>query len=276
LMVVIDIFMTDTTRMADIVLPSTTFLERLELRDYLGRGFSLVTLANKAIEPVGNSMGDWRIWAELGKRMGYAEYFPWNDDEELLRHLLELAPISFEEFKQKPGGVYYAEPKFKKYLEGGFNTPSKKVEIYSETLAQLGIDPIPTFREPLESPVSRPELVEKYPLVLTTGARSTVYLHSGYRNLPSLRELQPEPFIEINPETASSLGIADGSIVTVESPRGSIKIKAKLTEDVHPRVVSIQMGWSEANVNFLTSNETSEPVLGLVGLRSVVCRVTKA
>ena len=278
LLAVVDIFMTDTAKMADIVLPGTTFLEREDLRDayHTHEDVCLFVRTNRVIEPVGKSMEDWKIWAELGKRMGYAEYFPWKDTEELHKELLESSDITLEQLKQNPGGVIYRERKFQQYLKNGFNTPSKKAEIYSETLAQLGIDPIPTFREPLESPVSRLELVEKYPLVLTTGARSTVYLHSEYRNLPSLRKLYPEPSVEINTETASSLSIADGDMVMVESLRGGIKIKAKLTEDVHPRIVSIQMGWSEANANFLTSNETSDPVLGLTGMRASLCRITKA
>jgi len=221
-------------------------------------------------------MEDWKIWAELGRKMGYAEYFPWKDTEELMSELLKTSGITLEQLKQNPGGIIYREKKFQQYLKDGFNTPSKKVEIYSEALDKLGIDPIPTFREPVESPVSRPDLAKKYPLLLTTGARSTAYLHSEYRNLPSLKKLLSEPFIEINPETAGSLGIANGDMVKVESPRGSIKIKAKLTTDVHPKVVSIQMGWAQANANVLTSNETSDPVLGIAGFRSVLCRVSKA
>ena len=208
--------------------------------------------------------------------MGYAEYFPWKDTEELHRELLKPSGITLEQLKQNPGGIIYREKKFQQYLKDGFNTPSKKVEIYSEAMDKLGIDPIPTFREPLESPISRPDLAKKYPLTLTTGSRLAPYLHSEYRNLPSLKKLLPEPFIEINSETASKLGIANGDRVKVESPRGSIKIKAKLTDDVHSSVVSIQMGWAEANANFLTSNATSDPVLGIAGLRSVLCRVTKA
>lgn len=275
LMVVIDIFMTDTAKMADIVLPSTTFLERLELRDYLGRGFSLVALANKAIEPIGNSMVDWKIWAELGKRMGYAEYFPWQDDEELLGHLLEPAPISLDELRQKPGGVYYAETEFKKYLRDGFNTPSEKVEIYSETLKEYGYDPLPTFHEPTESPVSRPDLVEKYPLMFLGGGKTRAYTHSQYHNLPSLRKLVPEPLLEINLRTAQALGIGDGGWVKVESPRGSIKLKARLSEDVHPKIVAMQHGWSEANANYLTDDLARDPISGYPALRSVMCRVTK-
>lgn len=278
LLAVIDIFMTDTAKMANIVLPATTFLEREDIRDawHNHENLCLFVRTNRVIEPIGNSMEDWKIWAELGKRMGYAEYFPWKDTEELHRELLKITGITVEQLKQNPGGIIYREKKYQQYLKDGFNTPTKKVEIYSETLDKLGIDPIPTFREPLESPVSRPDLAKRYPLLLTTGARSTVYLHSEYRNLPSLRKLLPEPFIEINTETARSLGITAGDWVTVESLRGSIKIKAKPTDEIHPRVVSIQMGWAEANVNFLTSNETSDPVLGIAGLRSSLCRVTKA
>jgi anaerobic selenocysteine-containing dehydrogenase len=278
LLAVIDIFMNDTAKIADIVLPATTFGEREDIRDAYHNHEDLCVFVrtNRVIEPIGNSMEDWKIWAELGRRMGYAEYFPWKDTEELHRELLKPSGITLEQLKQNPGGIIYREKKFQQYLKDGFNTPSKKVEIYSEAMDKLGIDPIPTFREPLESPISRPDLAKKYPLTLTTGSRLAPYLHSEYRNLPSLKKLLPEPFIEINPETASKLGIANGDMVKVESPRGSIKIKAKLTDDVHSNVVSIQMGWAEANANFLTSNTTSDPVLGIAGLRSVLCRVIKA
>jgi hypothetical protein len=85
---------------------------------------------------------DWKIWAELGRKMGYAEYFPWKDTEELHRELLKPSGITIEQLKQNPGGIIYREKKFQQYLKDGFNTPSKKVEIYSETMEKLGIDPI--------------------------------------------------------------------------------------------------------------------------------------
>jgi anaerobic selenocysteine-containing dehydrogenase len=274
LIVVADIFMTDTARMADIVLPGTTFLERQDLRGY--GGDSLVTLANRVVEPIGNSMEDWKIWAELGKRMGYDEYFPWKDTDELFEYWLEPTNISLEQLKQNPGGVYYGEKEFQKYLKDGFNTPSRKVEIYSQTMNDFGYDPLPTFHEPAESPASRPDLVDQYPLILITGARTVAYQHSEYRNLPSLRKLVPEPLIEINPQTAGELGIADGDLVKVESLRGSIKIKARLTEHIHPKVVSVQHGWNEANVNYLTDDEAVDPTSSYPGFKSVMCRVMKA
>jgi len=273
---VVDIFMTDTAKMADVVLPGTTFLERQDLRHYRQAGLPLAVRTNSVIEPVGNSMEDWKIWAELGRRMGYEEYFPWKDSDELLEYLLKPSGITLEQAKENPGGVYYAPKEFQKYLKDGFNTPSKKVEIFSQTMQDYGYDPIPTYYEPAESPISSPDLTDKYPLILITGARTAAYLHSEYRNLPSLRRLVPEPLIEISPQTASSLGIADGDWVRVESLRGDIKLKAKLTEAIHPKVVSAQHGWSEANINYLTDDENRDPVSGYPGFRSVLCRVVKA
>jgi len=275
LLVVVDIFMTETAEMANIVLPGTTFLEREDIRDY-GETLPIITVTNKVIEPVGNSMDDWKIWAELGKRMGYAEYFPWKDPDELFSYWLKATNISLEQLRQTPGGTCYAEREFQKYLKDGFNTQSGKVEIYSQTLNDYGYDPLPTYHEPAESPVSRPELMKKYPLTFVSGLRTLPYLHSEYRNLPSLRKLAPEPLIEINPETAGSLAIAEGDVVKVESLRGSIKVKTRLSEDIHPGIVAMQHGWNEANANMLTDDEAHDPVSGYPGFRSVMCRIAKA
>ena len=207
--------------------------------------------------------------------MGYAEYFPWKDTDELFEYWLKPTDISLAQLKQNPVGVYYAERECQRYLEDGFNTPSKKVEIYSPILKDYGYDPLPTYHEPAESPVSRSDLVEVYPLIFVSGLRTLPYLHSEYRNLPSLRRLVPEPLIEIHPQTASRLGIADGDLVSVESLRGDIKVKAKLSEDIHPKIVAMQHGWNEANANILTDDEARDPVSGYPGFRSVMCRVMK-
>jgi anaerobic selenocysteine-containing dehydrogenase len=275
LIVVTDIFLTDTAKRADIVLPGSTFLERQDLRTYPSRGMALIVRTERAVEPVGHSMEDWKIWAELGKRMGYGEYFPWKDSDELFEYLLGPTNVSLGRLKENPGGVYYSERRFQKYLNNGFNTPSKKVELYSEMMEGFGYDPLPTFHEPAESPVSRSDLVEKYPLILITGARTIAYNHTQYRNLPSLRRLVPEPLIEINSGTAARFGIADGDTVKVESLRGAIQLRAKLTKGIHPGVVSLQHGWSEANVNYLTDDQARDPVSAYPGFRSEMCRVTK-
>ena len=280
LLVVMDTFMTDTGKIADVVLPAGTFLETDELRDiyWNHEGTPLLVKSNKAIEPIGNAWEDWKIWAELGRRTGYADYFPWKDSSGLIAELLKPTSITLERLEQNPGGIYYAEREFQKYLRTGFNTPSGKVEIYSEAMAQQGYDPIPTFHEPVESPISRPDLAEKYPLILMVGPRVLNYTHSQHRNIPSLRKLYPEPLVEINYKTALSLGIADGETVKVENLRGSMIAKAQLTEDIHPKVVSICEGWSNeigANGNCLTDDKAVDPVSGFPEFRSTLCRVTK-
>ena len=275
LLVVMDMFMTKTAEMADVILPATTFLETVEVRDYVNRGIPLIALSNKVIEPIGNSMEDWRIWAELGRRAGYAEYFPWQTTRQLLEYLLSSTNVSLDLLEKNPGGIFYAEHRFRKYLSAGFGTPSGKVELYSEIMDRYGYDPIPTYHEPAESPISRSELTDKYPLLLITGPTTRTYVHSRFRNLDILRNLEPEPVVEINPETAGKIGIADGDLVNVESLRGNIKLKAKVTDDIFPGVVSVQRGWSEANSNYLTDDEKRDPVSSYLGFRSVLCRVSK-
>jgi anaerobic selenocysteine-containing dehydrogenase len=274
LLVTIDFFMTETAKMAHIFLPAATFVEGQLVRGYSLRGFPLTVWGKQAIAPLGNSLPDWRIWSELGTRMGYGEYFPWRDEDELSEYLLRRSGVSLDQIKQHQGAVLYHLVEGQEDRKEGFNTPSGKVEIYSKTMAEHGYPPLPTFEEPAESPLSRPDLAEKYPLILTTGARVTAFTHSRYRNIAKLRRYCPEPFAEINIQTATALGISDGDRVVVESPRGSIELKAKLSEDIHPRVVSIQHGWAEANANILIDGGR-DPISGYPSFRATLCRVTR-
>jgi anaerobic selenocysteine-containing dehydrogenase len=159
----------------------------------------------------------------------------------------------------------------------GFPTPSKKIEIYSETFEKEGFDPLPTYREPDQSPLGDPKMFERYPLVLTTGARILYYTHGQHRNIGALKEKSPEPFAEMHPETASRFGIKGGDWIMVESNRGEIKVKALVTEDMREGVVSIPHGWSgEANVNLLTDIHCREPIMGYPQMKSQLCSIRKA
>jgi anaerobic selenocysteine-containing dehydrogenase len=164
--------------------------------------------------------------------------------------------------------------KYEGFLKG-FMTPSKKVELYSEQLEKLGYDPLPVYREPAESPVSQPELAEEYPLILIAGSKLEMYTHSMMRNIPGLREQFPENLLEIHPETAGGLAIGDGNIVRVESPRGSLECKTKVTDGIHPRVVHLYHGFVESNCNVLTDHKACDPITGSTGLKSLLCKVEK-
>lgn len=102
---------------------------------------------------------------------------------------------------------------------------------------------MPYYEEPPESPVATPELWKEYPLIMGTGARSSVNFHSEHRQIPWLREIRPNPSIEINPKTAKELGIIDGEWVYIENKRGRIKSKAKVTPTIPPWMVMVAHGW---------------------------------
>jgi anaerobic selenocysteine-containing dehydrogenase len=117
------------------------------------------------------------------------------------------------------------------------------VELYSPVLEKAGLNPLPYYEEPPESPVSTPTLAEKYPLILTTGGRVYAFFASEQRQVPLLRQLNPDPLVEIHPETARNLGIQNGEWVYIENRHGRCKQRAQLTRKVHPRVVHAQHGW---------------------------------
>ncbi len=269
LLVVSDLFLTETAQMADIFLPTAAFLEKKAVMDYATKGIPLFMLGQKAIEPPGECKEDWQLWSELGKKMGYADYFPWQDTDELLAYLLKSTGITLEQLEQNPGGIFYGDYDHRrKYEEMGFDTPTGKLEIFSPTLAAYGYDPLPTFR-----PVAEPS--GDYPFALITGTRTIAYTHSQYRDIERLKKLAPEPLVEINPESAQKLGIADGEMVIVESAKGTITLKARVTPDILPQVLSLQHGWEEANANLLTDNEPYDPISGYPAFKATPCRVRK-
>lgn len=269
LLVVSDLFMTETARLADIFLPAAAFPERRGIVDYFFEGLPLAILNNKIVEPPADCLEDWQLWSELGKKMGYADYFPWQSADELFRHLLKPSAITLEQLEQNPGGVLYHQlNRQRKYEQEGFDTPSGKVELFSQTLADYGYDPLPIF-----TPPERPS--EQYPFTLISGARTIAFIHSQHRHITRLRKLAPEPLVEINPESAKKFSLTDDERVVVESAKGSITLKARITFEVPPGVLSLQHGWQEANVNILTDNEPHDPISGYPGFKTTLCRVRK-
>jgi anaerobic selenocysteine-containing dehydrogenase len=152
----------------------------------------------------------------------------------------------------------------------------------------MGYDPLPYYVEPPESPYSTPDLYKEYPLIITTGAKVMPFFHSEGRQIESLRKLNPDPLIEMNPITARTLGIKEGDWVWIENSRGRIKQKARLTDGIHSGVVHAQHGWwfpekdppeygfMESNVNMLTGGMPCDPHTGSESLRSFLCKVYKA
>jgi anaerobic selenocysteine-containing dehydrogenase len=282
LLVVLDFFMTETAELAHYVFPGCTHLEKngLAYSYNVCHGLPYLMVRKKAIEPLYESRSEFIFWKELAKKMGLGEFFPWETDEEVVELELKSTGFRYRELKEeKVAGAYYMEKKYgmEEIEVKGFSTPSKKIEIYSETFEKEGFDPLPTYREPDQSPLGDPQLFQKYPLILTTGARNLYYTHTQHRNIKGLKEKNPEPFAEIHKKTAEKLGIQNGDSIIVESNRGQIKVKAQITEDMLEGVVSIPHGWSgEANVNLLTDVHCREPIMGYPQMKSQLCSIRKA
>ncbi len=275
-----EIFLTPTAQLADIVLPAATNFEFDDIGHFgLPHGFILAR--PKIVEPMGESWPDSKILNELGKRLGYGQYF-WKDMRECLDEILNPVGMTYDDFKSI--GILKGKWEYRGYEKKGFNTPSGKVEIYSQQLKEWEYDPLPSYQDLPESP-----LLKEYPLIFTS-AKDPFYFHSAYRNISSLRKLSPEPIVLIHPDTAAHLGIDEGDWVSVETKQGMIRQKAKLNTEINPRVVVISFGWwfperndlelsgwKESNLNILTNNDPPyDPAIGSTSLRAVPCRIYKS
>lgn len=270
---VIDPVMTATARAAHLVLPCASFLGSHELWE--SSHISLeprIGIAPKICND-GGLPTHWEIWKEIAVRMGHSDAFPWKTEEDAITFRLQALELTYDDLRGMPEGYTYHCWTAKKYENEGFNTDSGKVEIYSSLLERHGYDPVPTYAEPVESPLSTPDVAALFPLVLTTGARRLEYLHSRFRNVDSLRTRVPEPYVEIHPSTADSLGVKDGDIVLVETLRGGIEVRAKHTPSILAGIISMSHGWDEANANVLTDDACLDPVSGFPGGRCLLARI---
>jgi thiosulfate reductase/polysulfide reductase chain A len=241
LYVVVDFFMTPSAQLADYVLPATTYLERPWIWAYSGIVGSERAMP-KRFEGQYDRRDDYDVWRALGLKLGQGPDWPWGTLEELYDYRLKPVGLTFREFMDR-GGFLSTPKEYRRYEKNGFATSSGKIELYSKTLEALGYDPLPQYHEPPESPVTRPDLAEDYPLILITGGRHLPYYHSEHRQVQSMRKMHPDPIMQIHPVTAAKLGIRDGDWVWIESPRGRIKQKCRTFEGIDPRVVQAQHGW---------------------------------
>ena len=282
-LVVADLFMTPTAELADIVLPVASYLEF----DSLHRmdSYPKAVLVQQKVAHIDECWSDTKILNELAKRLGLDKY-AWEHEDQILDDILKPLGLTFDEFRKV--AAITATKKYRSYDVNGFETPSRKVELYSSKLEEWGFEPLPTYYEPPETPYSEPELVKEYPLILTSWKQAQ-YWHSGNRQITSLRSSHPEPLTKIHPKTASRLRIKEGDQVYIETRRGRIRQTATLTPDIDPRVVAVDYawwfpekaianlhGWAESNINILTDDKTPfNREMGSANLRGHLCKVYK-
>lgn len=281
-----DLFMTPTAELADIVLPAASWPELDQLAGLPTISGNVVLAQQRAVR-VGECKSDEEIFVELARRMNL-EVGTESVEEVLNQQLAQGAVgLSFREMREK--GFVTLPMKYRKYEDSGFRTPTGKIELYSTRLEQMGYAPLPYYEEPPESPLRTPDVAAEFPLVLTTGGRIPFFFNSEHRQLSRLRKAYRHPRAEIHPDTAARHGIAEGDWMWIETRRGRMRQKAKLTTGIDPRVISAEHGWWfpdepgpeygvwKANVNLLTDNQPPyDPAMGTYQLRALLCRVSKA
>lgn len=275
-----EMFMTPTAALADIVLPAATFLEYDSI---VAPPYYPHAVIQQQVTTIPQCRSDFAIKNALAQRLGLGEHF-YTDMKTLFNEILQPAGITYEDFREI--GVLTGPKIYRKFEAMGFDTPSGKVELYSEQLAGWGFAPLPDYVEPPETPYSDSDLADDYPLILTS-KKSIYYLHSGGRQIDALRRKHPHPRVWIHPETAAALGIRDRDEVWIETKRGRIRQKALLTDKLDPRVVCVDFGWwfpeegageiygwQRANLNILTDDEEPvSPETGSANLRGLLCKV---
>lgn len=270
--VVHDLFMTDTARYADIVLPATSQLEHMDLHAAYGHRF--LSLNSPAIEPLGEAKSNWDVMRLLAKGMGYQEPWLQQSAEEIIRELLDTAraehpsfsDITFERL-QRVGSVAVPCRSGQEipFADGVFPTPSGKVQLRADTLAAQGLDPLPDYTPPAEFTHAQPvdgQRIEDS-LILLSGAAHH-FVTSSFANQPSLMRKEGCPIVEVHPADAAARGIGHGMLVLVENQRGSCVLQAVVTDDVPPGVAAAPKGnWPShspggRNINWTTPDALAD------------------
>jgi anaerobic selenocysteine-containing dehydrogenase len=272
---VCDQFMTETARLADIVLPASSWLER----DNVISSFQTSnehTVLQRACTAIGESRSDVAILSDLAERLGLGDLF-WKDPRDLYDYLLEPTGLSFAQALEKRR--LSAPLVFGASRKSGFKTPSGKVELYSSLLEANGVEPIPSGtpkEKALDSDTPRDPKAEIYPFEFSTGARSIFFRHTENRRNPWLISREPKPLVYLNDKTAERLGVAEGELVEVITPTGSARLHARLDPSVDEDFVQAVPGWEgEGNINSALGWENCAKGIGTVPMRGLKCGIRK-
>ena len=312
---------------ADILLPTEEWLETDMMVETCN-----TLVARQAVTHLWETVDETVIWSKIAKRLGEfghegckksfdAEYMGddlpyWETVDELFDHFLKRIDLDWKKLKEIAPYEYMSKEDWKTYYvykninpitnkPQGFKTPSRKCEVYVESLIELGrtgkpfskcelppaskdYDPLPYFLEPHESPLEGSEMAKEFPLVMT-GGRVPYYHHNTLRNIPWLREIYPVPELWIHPIAGEKYGVEDGDWVWIESKRGKIRAVASVTQGINPGTVYMERfwnpenlntethGWKEMNVNVLTKEDAPfNDVVGTYTLRGFLVKVYKA
>ncbi len=242
--VVIEQFLTDTTRYADYVFPATTQIEHFDLM--WSWGHTYLALNQPAIHPVGEALPNTEFFRRLSTRMGFNEPYLYDSDEDLVRAALSgthpyLEGITFERLSEHGWAALNLPEDWRPFAEGGFPTPSGKCQFYAASSMAEGIDPLPAY---VPREVGREtEGAARYPLNLLTSKSTLYFLNSSYANLARHLKAEKEPRLDIHPDDAVTRGLEDGDLARISNDRGSVEVRVKIGRLVRPGIVAMPSGW---------------------------------
>jgi anaerobic selenocysteine-containing dehydrogenase len=264
--VVLEHFQTDTADYADYVLPATTQLEHWDI--HLSYGHHYVTLNQPSIEPLGEALPNSEIFRRLAARMGLNDPCLQDDDVTMIRQSLatpgpKMEGVTFDDLMDKGWARLNVPKPYLPFANGGFLTPSGKCEFVSPRMAEMGLDPLPSFTPPFEFPDTSTALAARYPLTLISSPAHQ-FLNSTFVNIGSLRRSAREPECLLHPVDAERRGIAAGARVVVHNDRGAFTAVARVEDSIRAGVVWAPSIWwgkftdDGANANQTTSQRETD------------------
>jgi anaerobic selenocysteine-containing dehydrogenase len=262
--VVLEHFQTDTADYADILLPATTQLEHIDIHATYGHLYMMAN--NPAIAPLGESKSNTEIFRLLATRMGFDDACFSETDDEIAAQAFDAKDQRAKNFNwaslKKTGWQKLNMPDAP-FAQGRFPTVSGKCEFFSAQMQADGLDPLPAYIPPYESKASTPELAQVYPLaMISPPARN--FLNTTFVNVMSLRGTEGEPYLDIHPHDAQIRNIVDGDMVRAFNDRGSMLMKARVTNKAREgMVVALSIWWKKyasdgKNANELTSQRLTD------------------
>ena len=258
--VVLEHFQTDTADWADIVLPATTQLEHWDI--HFSYGHHYVTLNQPSIEPVGEAKPNSEIFRLLASRMKLDPSLFADDDLGLIRQALDtnadkLRGVTLDALRERGWARLNVPTPYLPFADGQFLTPSGKCEFYSERMAQMGMDPLPSFTAPYEFPENVPELAVRYPLTLISSPAHQ-FLNTTFVNIGALKRAAREPECVIHPRDAERRAIPAGARVVIRNDRGAFTAVARIEDSVREGVVwAPSIWWGKFAADGANANQTT-------------------
>lgn len=271
-----ELFWSDSSKMADLVLPACTTFEREEVKMLRGGRF---VLNQRAVEPVGEAKNDIEIIMEIAGRMQLKDEILTSGYESYMNYILEPSGLTLNDLRKYPEGLqgkYLVPPRERTYETEMFHTPSGKIEFcslvlekYKESRGYEGLPVYKDFRDQKE--IDR----EQFPLILNTGSRKPQFFHARVYRMTWLSNLEVNPMVEIHPEDGKIYGLEDGDRVKVSSPAGKMEGVVSYSITGNPGVVYIYHGNKNGEANNLIDRNYVDPYTGFPGYKSYFCRIEK-